>query len=365
MKRHWLNKAPFFVLVLFCLISGISTGWFRLGYDVPVSKIYLNHGAIMTGSFLGTVILIERIVTFQKNWLFVFPAINAFSILFFYLGWGQFALYCLVVGALGLVYVFYLINLKQSDLAHQVMWIGAAMWLIGNVHLLIFQMYANSILWWMGFLLLTIVGERLELTRFLPLSRLIRSFLVLFLVLFVISYMLPFHFGGQWLTGISLCLTALWLLLFDMIRKSVKKPGIHRFTAVTLGCGYVWLVVSGLCYLMDAMWGVSYDALIHTFFLGFVFSMIFAHAPIILPGVLGQASKPYHSILYIWVGIFQLSLVVRILGDFLSFFYWKQLGGIINGVVILIFILNVMGLMLLDVKRKKAIKSFPKQIRKY
>ena len=35
--------------------------------------------------------------------------------------------------------------------------------------------------------------------------------------------------------------------------------------------------------------GPRYDAMLHSIFLGFVFSMIFAHAPIILPTITGLA----------------------------------------------------------------------------
>lgn len=365
MKKQLLNKAPMMLLVVACLILGILTGWFRLGFDLPVSKVFLHHGALMTGSFLGTVLLIERMVTFKKKWLFAFPVINAFSLLFFYLNWNQIAFSCLIIGSLGLVFVFYLINLKQSDPAHQVMWVGSAMWLVGNTHLLIFQMYANSILWWMGFLLLTVVGERLELTRFLPLSQFKKNILLLLLLLFVNSCVLPFHMGGQLLTGISLTGIGIWLLLFDIIRKSIKKQGIHRFSAITLSFGYGWLVVAGIFYLFNQSGIIPYDALIHSFFLGFVFSMIFAHAPIILPGVLGLVLKPYHPILFLWVGIFQISLLLRILGDLLSFLSWKQVGGFINGVVILIFIVNVVGLLMVNLKKEKAINSHHNLIRKH
>ncbi|SIN81875.1 hypothetical protein [Algoriphagus halophilus] len=364
MKKLLLNKAPLLLLVFACLLSGILTGWFRLGLDLPVSRVFLHHGAMMTGSFLGTVILIERIVTFKKKWLFALPIINASSLLFFYLNWNQIAFSCLIIGSLGLVFVFYLINLKQTELGYQMMWVGSAMWLVGNAHLLIFQKYANSIIWWMGFLLLTIVGERMELTRFLPLSQFKKNILMLFLLLFVISCVLPFHLGGQLLTGISMTGIGFWLLLYDMVRKSIKKPGIHRFSALTLSFAYSWLAVAGIFFLFNQSGSISYDALIHSFFLGFVFSMIFAHAPIILPGVLGLASKPYHSVWYFWVGIFQLSLVVRILGDFLSFLSWKQVGGFINGVVILIFIVNVVGLLMVNVRKEKAINFHHKLIRK-
>ena len=342
MKKTMIGKLPFMVLVIASLVSGIFTGWFRLGFELPVSSVFLHHGAMMTGSFLGTVILIERIMALKRRWLFSFPVINASSVVFYYLDLDSVAFACLVFGAIGLFYVFFLINQQYADLPHQIMWVGSAAWFVGNVHLLIFRLYAHSILWWMAFLLLTIVGERLELSRFLPVSKFKQQLLVSLLVLFLISCVLPFHLGGQILTGITLVLIAIWLLLYDMVRKSIRKPGIHKFSAFTLICGYVWLALSGLLYALDNTGLITYDALIHSFFLGFVFSMIFAHAPIILPGVLGLGFKPYHATLYVWVVLFQLALVVRIAGGMLTLHHWKQYGGLVNGVVILLFLINVM-----------------------
>lgn len=338
------------LLILAALISGILTGWLRLGVELPLLSVYLDHGAMMTGSFLGTVILIERIITQKKAWLYAFPLINASSIIFYYLDLRNVAFYCLIVGAIGLFYIYLRINNKHSDLPHLLMWIGAACWAIGNIHLLMFQLYAHSILWWMAFLLLTIVGERLELSRFLPLSATKKKLLVALLVLFLISSILPFHFGGELLTGISLILMAFWLLLYDMARKSIKKPGIHQFTAFTLICGFFWLAVSGVFYLINHTGVISYDALIHSFFLGFIISMIFAHAPIILPSVLGLTFKPFHRILYVWVALFQLSLVMRITGGLFTISVWKLYGGIANGVAIILFLLSLMSLIVL---RKK------------
>ncbi|MEP4534190.1 MAG: hypothetical protein ABJ004_13955 [Cyclobacteriaceae bacterium] len=342
MKKTMISKLPFMVLVIASLASGIFTGWFRLGFELPVSSVFLHHGAMMTGSFLGTVILIERIMALKQRWLFSFPFINASSLVFYYLEFDTAAFACLIFGSIGLFYVFFLINQQYADLPHQVMWVGSAAWFVGNVHLLIFRLYAHSILWWMAFLLLTIVGERLELSRFLPVSKFKQRLLVFFLALFLISCVLPFHLGGQILTGITLLLIAIWLLLYDMVRKSIRKPGIHKFSAFTLICGYGWLALSGLLYMLDNTGLITYDALIHSFFLGFVFSMIFAHAPIILPGVLGLGFKPYHPTLYVWVVLFQLSLIVRIVGGLLSLNLWKQYGGLVNGVVILLFLFNVM-----------------------
>ena len=339
-----LKKVPFILLVAACLISGIFTGWFRLGFDLPVESVFLHHGAIMTGSFLGTVILLERIVAMKKKWLFAFPLINGFSVIFYFLDLKEVAFVCLIIGAVGLVFVFYRINLKHGDLPHRIMWIGATAWLIGNIHLLLFASYAHSILWWMAFLLLTIVGERLELSRFLPVSNTKKYVLLAFLALFLVSCVLPFHMGGQYLTGGSMVLISSWLVLYDMVRKSIKMPGIHRFSAITLLFGYIWLAIAGILYILNVTGEITYDALIHSFFLGFIFSMIFAHAPIILPGVLGLNLRPYHPTLYIWVVIFQISLLIRVSGGLFSMSGWKQWGGLVNGIVILLFLINLVGL---------------------
>ncbi|MEQ8551907.1 MAG: hypothetical protein RIC06_00300 [Cyclobacteriaceae bacterium] len=336
-----IRKVPFILLVAACLISGIFTGWYRLGYDLPVEAVFLHHGAIMTGSFLGTVILLERIVAMKKKWLFAFPLINGSSVIFYFLDLNEVAFSCLIIGAAGLVLVFYRINLKHGDLPHRIMWIGATAWLIGNIHLLLFASYAHSILWWMAFLLLTIVGERLELSRFLPVSNTKKYVLLVFMALFLISCVLPFHMGGQYLTGVSMVLISGWLVLYDMIRKSVKMPGIHRFSAITLLFGYIWLAIAGMLYILNVTGDVTYDALIHSFFLGFIFSMIFAHAPIILPGVLGLNLRPYHPTLYLWVIIFQISLFMRVFGGLFSLSDLKQWGGLVNGIVILLFLINL------------------------
>src|SRR5690606_17708518 len=50
---------------------------------------------------------------------------------------------------------------------------------------------------------------------------------------------------------------------------------------------------------------------------GFVFSMIFAHAPIILPAVSGRAVA-YSPVFYSNLALLHASLVVRIAGDLLA-----------------------------------------------
>jgi hypothetical protein len=76
---------------------------------------------------------------------------------------------------------------------------------------------------------------------------------------------------------------ALWLLRFDIARKTIRQKGLPRFAATCLLSGYVWLGVSGLLGLLQGavIAGPRYDAFLHTVLIGFVISMIFGHAPII------------------------------------------------------------------------------------
>ena len=136
-----------------------------------------------------------------------------------------------------------------------------------------------------------------------------------------------------------------------MVSKSIKAKGIHKYTATLLIFGYTWLLVCGGLLVSQIQTTTMYDAIVHTFFLGFTFSMIFAHGPIIFPGVAGFPFKPFHQSLYVWGIILQISLVLRLMGDFLVLPGLRMAGGMINGMTILAFFVNLIILMKME-KRK-------------
>jgi hypothetical protein len=84
----------------------------------------------------------------------------------------------------------------------------------------------------------------------------------------------------------------------------------------------------------------AYDMLLHNFFLGFVFCMIFAHGPIILPGVLGLSVKPYTPLFYLPLVILLASLGVRLLADamLLPIDYRATSGWFSMGAILLYFL---------------------------
>jgi hypothetical protein len=143
-------------------------------------------------------------------------------------------------------------------------------------------------------------------------------------------------------------LWALWLLAFDMARRTVRKSGLTRYIAASLLAGYFWLGVAGLLGLRfgGVTAGLHYDAFLHSLFVGFVFSMIFAHAPIILPAVTGLPLA-FHSGFYAPLALLQASLALRVAGDLVAMLVVRRWGGLLNEVAILLFL----AMLLLAVRR--------------
>jgi succinate-acetate transporter protein len=83
----------------------------------------------------------------------------------------------------------------------------------------------------------------------------------------------------------------------------------------------------------------SYDAAVHALGLGFVFSMVFGHAPIIVPAVL-RVNVRYHPMFYGPLALLHASLAVRIAGDAFGQFAWVSLGGLLNALALAAFIVS-------------------------
>ena len=149
-------------------------------------------------------------------------------------------------------------------------------------------------------------------------------------------------YAGLRLAGAGLVALAAWLFLFDIARHTARESGLPRFMAICLLSGYIWLGVSGLLWILFAQHfqsGPRYDAMLHTIFLGFVVSMIFAHAPVIFPSITGIA-LPFRSVFYLHLVLLHLSLLLRIAGDLMLWVRAYQWGGLLNIVAVLIFLGN-------------------------
>jgi len=85
--------------------------------------------------------------------------------------------------------------------------------------------------------------------------------------------------------------------------------------------------------------------------LGFVFSMVFGHAPIILPAVL-RVAVPYTPYFYLPLALLHGSLLIRLTGDWMMLPQWRAWGGALNGIALLAFVLGTIAAVLRGLARK-------------
>lgn len=323
------------------LVFGIFTGLGRLGLNFPLHDAYIHHGAIMTGGFLGSLISLEKVIPLKRKYFLAVPLISAGSIVAFVSGSFVAGVVLLVLASIGLAVIYIVYLHKQYDLYLFLMLAGALCWFTGNMMLWNNRFYPVAFPWWMAFLLFTIVAERLELSRFLPVSRRSKQFLLFFLAFFLATLIIPFHTYGTYFSGFALVFISIWLMRYDIVRLNLRKTKLTRFTGYALLSGYIALLMDGIFLITLPAIPYTYDAIVHTFFLGFAFSMIFAHGPIILPGVLGLSVKPYHPLLYLPLIFLILSVFIRISADvtLLPYSYRLISGWLSAGSIFLYFIL--------------------------
>ena len=342
---RWRQRArfPLMALGMLALLGALAGGLGRLGWVLPGSaSLVAFHGPLMVSGFLGTVIGLERAVALGRPWAYVGPLATGLGALILAGGWPG-GVWLLTLGSAVMVLTFVVIVKRQMELFTIVMAAGAFCWLIGQTLWLAGWPIHRVVFWWTAFLALTIAGERLEMTRLLPLGATPRAAFLATLAVFAAGLALtPLSpGGGVRLIGVALIALAIWLGIFDIARRTVRQSGLTRFIAVALLSGYVWLGVGGLLALGSGatLAGAQYDAMLHAILLGFVFSMIFGHAPIIFPAILG-VRVAYRPVFYAPLVLLHASLLLRVAGDLVPWPGARAWGGLLNGIAIIAFLGN-------------------------
>ena len=341
-------RLPLIALGIVSLLAGLWAGLVRIGWELPPLQPALPfaHGPLMVSGFLGTLIGLERAVALGDPVAYAVPLMSGLGGLALLLGApAPAAPVLMTLGSAGLAALFASVFRRQPRLFAGLMGVGALAWLIGNVLWLAGVPIHGVVSWFAGFLLLTIVGERLELSRLARPTRMSREAFLAAVAVYLIGLLLTARSPliGARLEGLGMLGLALWLARFDIARYTVRQAGLTRFIAVGLISGYVWLGIGGSLWIAfgGAVAGPFYDAMLHAVFLGFVFAMIFAHAPIILPAVLGGA-VPYRADFYGPLVLLNLSLIVRLSGDLGGSGEARRWGGLLGVVAVLAFVANTM-----------------------
>jgi hypothetical protein len=348
MKRVALHL-PLLAIIVAGMVVGIVAGLARLGIEMPdpaVQRIGL-HGPILVAGVFGTLIALERAVAMRTvmgrdwTWADLAPVLGgAGTIVLILNGAGLPAQALLVAGAAVLVVVNLEMLRRHPTLDVLTMAIGAGFLLFADAAWLADRAVPFLTPWWMAFLVLTITGERLELARLRIHGRLAHVTFAVAAAIYIGALLLMIQDAalGVRLSGIGMVALTVWLLRYDIAWLTIRRPGLPRFVAACLLAGYAWLGVAGLIALSgEQIWsGFSYDAYLHAVLLGFVFSMVFGHAPIIFPAVL---ERPISFIELAWVPLVLLhvSVATRIAGDIAMSQELRQLGGILTAVAIALY----------------------------
>ena len=345
-------RLPLFLFAIVALLAGLWGGLGRLpgvaeltgGAALPPATPLGFHGPLMAVAFFGTVISLERAVALNRPWAYLAPALCGVGGLALLaglplaLGGGLLAL-----GLGGLVATSAVVWQRQKALHNAILLLAAALGAVGSLVFASGAPIRDAVPGWSALLVLTIAGERLELSRLLPPSPLTQrgvTAAALWTALAVLAGAFGLIGADAAGRGLALAYLALAGLLVkrDVAWKSARLPGLPRYIAVCLLSGYLWLAVGALLLLAWGLPGAGphYDAALHALFVGYVLAMVFGHAPIVLPAVAGLP-VPYRPWLYLPLAVLHGSLLLRLLGDGLERPDWRLAGGLGNGLAVLLF----------------------------
>ncbi|MBW7880514.1 MAG: hypothetical protein H3C32_14515 [Anaerolineae bacterium] len=334
------------VVIAVTLLAGLGAGLTRLGWDMGElsRRVYLMHGPLMISGFLGTLLCLERAVALASRvrWAIAAPALSAIGAVAVLL-WPDavYAKALFTASGVGLVILFVLMLRIHPSRDVAIMGVGAVCWMVGNAVWLSGRPIFEVVHLWAAFLILTIVGERLELSRVRRLTPTSERLLVGAVGVYAIGALSsPLNLAlGIRVLGVGAVLIGAWLLHYDVARRTVRVAGLPRYIATCLLPGYAWLAFGGIA----AIWkgaiyaGPDYALVLHAFLLGFVFSMIFGHMPIILPAVTGVKLN-FSPVLYIPLALLHISLVLRMVARMRLDLAGRQTGGMLNAIAILLFL---------------------------
>lgn len=309
------------LLAAVSLLSAVAGGLLRAGVgwtwlqDTPViAQAAGVHAALMLSGFLGMVIAVERAVAVRLRWAFASPVaagLGSVALLS-----GQFSLgAALGVVAAGVSVAVHGVVLQRQRAPHtMLLLVAACAWLVGNLSFATGHTTADALPWWFTLPVLTIAAERLELTRLTPRHAVAVPLLwVIVGVLLAGAALSPFSDLGGVLFGLALVMLAVWLGVFDIARRTVFAQGLPRYMAMCLLAGYAWLAVGGLAWVGMVLGATGRDVALHALGLGFIFSMVMGHAPVILPALL-RVKLRFGLWFYAPLLVLHASLLLRLLG---------------------------------------------------
>lgn len=319
------------------LLAGLDGALLLLGVWSPVMSTRLSkwHGPLMVLGFVGTVICLERAVALGHRLAYLVPAMSGFGVIVLLaplpFDSARAGLALLTLAQLGLLTIYVPLWRRSHDDAVVIQGAGAFC-AAGAAALLTTGVHVSQIVGWLAcYMILTICGERLELSRLtMARNRALSALCLAVVAALLVSVVSPAI--GWRVLGVVLIGLAVWLCRHDVARGGLRRGGQAAYIGTLLMIGYLWLATAGIvCTIQRPPTSRNgYDAVVHSLFLGFTMGMILGHAPIILPAVL-QVRLEWTTWFWLPAFLLEASLLVRIgIGDGLDRSAAVQAGGTVN-----------------------------------
>ena len=319
------------------LLAGLDGALLLLGVWSPVTSTRLSewHGPLMVLGFVGTVICLERAVALGHRLAYLVPAVSGLGVIVLLaplpFDSARAGLALLTLAQLGLLTIYVPLWRRSHDDAVVIQGAGAFC-AAGAAALLATGAHVSQIVGWLAcYMILTICGERLELSRLtMARNRALPTLCLAVVAALLVSVVSPAI--GWRVLGVVLIGLAVWLCRHDVARGGLGRGGQAAYIGILLMVGYLWLATAGtVCTVQGPPISRSgYDAVVHSLFLGFTMGMILGHAPIILPAVL-QVRLKWTTWFWLPAFLLEASLLVRIgIGDGLDRSAAVQAGGTVN-----------------------------------
>ena len=330
------------------LVTGLYGGLWRLGWPLPNGMpLGELHGTLMICGVFGALIALERAVAIGAAWPYAAPVLSAMGSTALLAGLPPvLGAVCFTAAAVVLAAASLTVVLRHAALFTITMLLGALALLAGNLVWMLDGTASRAAGLWLAFLVLTIAGERLELSRVLPPKAGSTALYALALLLLVAGGGLGMlSAAGPALFGTGLLACAVWLFRHDIARRTVRQPGQIRYAALCMLLGYAWLVIAGAISVSlsfswaQGIWG--YDALLHAVALGFVLSMALGHAAVIAPALTGFRIV-FLRAMYLPLFLLHASVGMRVLGDVLAEEGIRRISGATTVAALLAFALCIL-----------------------
>ena len=326
-----------------CLAAGLVAALALLQLAAPSWPAGLadSHGPLLVAGFLGVLICLERAVALRRPVALAAPVLLGLGCLLA-LGFPA-GRWLAAAGAAGLVMIYLPLWRRSRDDAVLTQTVGAVALALALVIWAAGAPIPNLVALFAAFVMLTILGERVELARIaLPSGFGAGTVLQSLPVLVAAAGVVLWPHAGSIVFGICCLLPLLPLLRHDIAWRTARSAGLPAFMGACMLAGYGWLLVAALLWAGGAgATPAGYDAAVHAVFLGFAMSMVFAHAPVIVPAVFGRRIG-WQRWLIAPAVLLHTSLLGRLwLGDALGIQPARQICGVLNEAAIVLFAIVV------------------------